>query len=407
MFKNLSRNAKACLLYEPLFLLPYTLYITYASVFMLALGVSEKGIGWITTLGLVLQIFTSLISGYLTDRLGRRYALLYTDLISFSISILFLIFVQNIWFFIIAAALNSLNRIANTAWYCLLVEDSEPKDRHNIFNILQLVGVMGGLFAPIGGWMVSEWTLIPAVRIMYGIAFISMTLMFVGRHFSTYDTEISQRKKTDYETMHWSTLLKEYNSVLRIIFTNKPLLLIFCVYIMFQFQMTIKNTFFSVYLVQFLHFRDSFIAVFPAVTSVAMLILMMLVSPRLKPERLRLYMIVGFIVSAAAIILQILLHEGQYVWMIMSAVLSAVGTILTYPYLEAAIANTIDDDKRAGMLSILSVLTLVFISPAGVIGGWSYSIDPRLPFILIIGTFLFSAVMMFFYKTKETEIEVL
>jgi hypothetical protein len=60
-----------------------------------------------------------------------------------------------------------------------------------------------------------------------------------------------------------------------------------------------------------------------------------------------------------------------------------------------------DDDKRAGMLSVLSVLILVFISPAGAIGGWSYTIDPRLPFILIIAAFILSAVLMYIYKAKK------
>jgi DHA1 family tetracycline resistance protein-like MFS transporter len=401
LFKNISGNAKACLLYEPLFLLPYTLYVTYASVFMIALGVSEKGIGWITSLGLIMQIFTSMISGYLTDRMGRKRALLVFDLLSISVGMLFLIFAQNIWFFVIAAILNSLNRIANTAWYCLLIEDSEPSKRHHIFNMLQLVGVIGGLFAPIGGWMVSEWTLIPAVRIMYVIAGVSMTLMFIGRNYATYETEIGKRKRAESKTMDWSAMIKEYTAVLRVIFVNRSLLLIFCVYIMFQFQLTIKNTFLSIYLVKVLHFRDAFIAIFPAVTSAAMLLLMMFVVPKLNHERLNLYMICGFLISAAAIVLQILLHEGQFVLMVLSAVLSAVGTILTYPYLEAAVANTMDDDKRAGMLSILSVLILIFISPAGAIGGWSYSIDPRLPFILIVAAFILSSVFMYFYKAKK------
>jgi MFS transporter, DHA1 family, tetracycline resistance protein len=123
--------------------------------------------------------------------------------------------------------------------------------------------------------------------------------------------------------------------------------------------------------------------------------------PKLNHDRLNQYMVAGFLISAAAIVLQIILHEGQFVLMIVSAVLSAVGTILTYPYLEAAVANTMDDDKRAGMLSVLSVLILIFISPAGAIGGWSYTIDPRLPFILIIAAFILSAVLMYFYKAKK------
>lgn len=67
------------------------------------------------------------------------------------------------------------------------------------------------------------------------------------------------------------------------------------------------------------------------------------------------------------------------------------------PELGLTVQNAIDDDKRASIFSILSVLILIFISPAGLIGGWTYSIDPRLPFILIIAAFIWSAVLMLLY----------
>lgn len=44
------------------------------------------------------------------------------------------------------------------------------------------------------------------MRIMYIVAFISMILMFVGRHYATYGTEISLRKRKDYRKMDWSAM---------------------------------------------------------------------------------------------------------------------------------------------------------------------------------------------------------
>ena len=127
MFRKITGNARACMIVEPLFIIPYSLFVTYASVYMLALGVNETQIGFIASLGLLVQIFTSLVSGFLTDRLGRRKALLIFDLISWPLAVLIWAISQNIWFFIFAMIFNGFQKIPHTAWICLLVEDTEPK----------------------------------------------------------------------------------------------------------------------------------------------------------------------------------------------------------------------------------------------------------------------------------------
>jgi hypothetical protein len=85
--------------------------------------------------------------------------------------------------------------------------------------------------------------------------------------------------------------------------------------------------------------------------------------------------------------------------------LSAAGSIIASPYLEAIVQNTIDDDQRAKMFSILQVLVLLFISPSGLIGGWAYSINPKLPFILIILSFAIGIALMVGLMIKEAKIQ--
>jgi len=85
--------------------------------------------------------------------------------------------------------------------------------------------------------------------------------------------------------------------------------------------------------------------------------------------------------------------------------LSAAGSIIASPYLEAIVQNTIDDDQRAKMFSILQVLILLFISPSGLIGGWAYTINPRLPFILIILSFAAGIALIIALVHKEAKIQ--
>ncbi len=404
MFKRIQGNARGCVVYEPLFIIPYSMFMTYASVYMLKLGLSETQIGFIASLGLVLQIFTSFISGDLTDRMGRRKALLVFDLVSWSAATLIWAVSQNFWYFLVAAVLNSFQKVPNTAWYCLLLEDTDPKDRSIVFTALQVIAVVGGLFAPLGGLLVSHFSLVPAMRIMYFIAFASMTLMFIARNYATHETEIGIRKQKESSGMKWTETFAQYVDAVKSIAANRPLLIIFGVYILFNFQMTLQNTYLSIYLVEALRFDDALIALFPAVSSAAMLLLMVFVIPRFRQHRTHPYMIWGFSLSVVSKLILIAAAPGSVVLVTISTMLAAAGSIVASPYLEAAVANSIDDEQRAKMFSLLSVLVLVFISPSGIIGGWTYTIDPRLPFVLIIAAFLLSILLMIsFARTGEKQ----
>lgn len=401
MFKGIQGNARGCLLYEPLFILPYSMITTYVSVYMYELGVNEWQIGFITSLGLILQIFTSFISGYLTDRLGRRKALLYYDLLSWSIPTLIWAVSQNFWYFLIAAVFNSFLRVPNTAWYCLLVEDTEPKDRSIVFRILQIIGVIGGLFAPLAGLLVHHVTLVPAVRVLYVIFCVSVTVMFIARNYATHETEIGLRKMQENTTVRLRDSLSEYFDVMKTVLSNRTLMTVFGVYICFNFQITLQNTYLSLYLVEALKISDALIGIFPAISSAAMLALIFLIIPRFQEKKARQYMIVGFALAIASKCLLIAALPGQMLPVILSTMLAASGSIIASPYLEAVVANVIDDEHRAKMFSILQVLVLLFISPSGLIGGWSYALDSRLPFILMILAFAVSIALIISLIRKE------
>lgn len=403
MFKRIQGNARGCLIYEPMFILPYSMLSMYASVYMYQLGVNERQIGLIASVGLVLQIFTSFISGYLTDRMGRKRALLYYDLLGWSLAALIWAASQNFWYFLIAAVFNSFLRVPNTAWYCLLVEDTKPEDRSIVFRVLQLIGIIGGLFAPLGGLLVRHFTLVPAMRIMYVIFGISVTIMFIARNFSTHETEIGIRKRKESKNIKLRDNLQEYILAIKAILTNRLLLIVFGIYIFFNFQMTLQNTYLSIYLVEALKIDDALIGIFPAVSSIAMLGLMFLVIPRFKESKASRYIIWGFSLAIVSKGILVSVAPGQIAPVIISTMLAAAGSIIASPYLEALVANSIDDEQRAKMFSILQVLVLLVISPSGLIGGWAYTIDSRLPFILMMATLAASIILVLMFILRQAK----
>ena len=127
-------NARAMLLTELLFGILYNLYSTYVSVYMIALGCSYRQIGIITSVGLACQLFFSLISGYVTDKIGRKRSTLIFDLIGWSIPALISAAARNFFYFFGAAIVNSIFRIEFTSFDCLLVEDTPRKQRVHVYT---------------------------------------------------------------------------------------------------------------------------------------------------------------------------------------------------------------------------------------------------------------------------------
>jgi len=400
---RLKGNARGCLAYEPLFLIPYSMFMTYSTIYMYRLGLNETQIGWITSLGLAVQVLASLISGYLTDRLGRRRALLLFDLLSWTLGTLLWAASGHVWMFALAAFVNGFQRIPHIAFTCLLIEDTPPRERAHVFTVLQFIGVVGGLFAPLGGLLVDRYGVIAGERIMFVLACICMTTQFIGRHYSTHETEIGLRRMRETKGESLWKGLAGYGAVTREIAGNRPLLLIFAVYILFNFQMTLKTTFFSLYAVEQLQVGSGLVSVFPAATSVIMLLTMVLVMPRIGGGGAQRAMQLGFLISALSSVLLVIPGAGGWLPLSLSTILGAAGLMLSSPYLEAAVQNAIDDDRRAGVFAMLSVIILVVITPSGIIGGWAYAWDPRVPFVLIALSFAASMALLATYARRARQ----
>ena len=70
--KNLRGNVRGCVYTEPLWGIPFNLYLPYVSVYMLTFGLTDSQIGLITSVGLLFEVFWAMLSGAITDKLGRK-----------------------------------------------------------------------------------------------------------------------------------------------------------------------------------------------------------------------------------------------------------------------------------------------------------------------------------------------
>jgi MFS family permease len=403
ILKSFKGNARGCLVVEPLWGIPYNLFIPYAAVYMLELGCTDEHIGIITSVGLFFQVFFSFISGYITDRLGRKRTTLIFDCIGWSLAVLIWAFAQNFYYFLVASIVNSFFRIVHTSWTCLLVEDTSPEERVHVYTWIQVAGLLAGFFAPIAGWLVKRYGVVPAMRGLYLFAFVSMTSMFFIRNRITHETQMGLIKMQTTKGFNVIEVLDEYRKICMQLLKSPHTMLAFALMLFNNVQITLRNTFSAILYTKGLGLSEETIGMFAATTSAIMLFIYLFVMPTLGKLKVTRPLFWGFVLSIISNGIFVLSPPGKLYLSVLAIVIGATGMALIYPFVESLVANSINDEDRAKVMSILYVLVLGLTTPFGYIGGLLSSVSPKLPFVLIMVTFGISVMLLFILENIERQ----
>jgi MFS family permease len=384
--RELKGNPRVTVLTEPMFGIPYNLFSPFLSVYMLALGVTDQGIGTIASLGLVFQIFSALLSGVIVDKFGRRLTLFINDLLSWSVPCLIWAVAQDMRFFLAAAAMNGLFRISHTAWTCLMVEDAEEHHLVHIWTWITLFGIGSAFFTPLGGWFVARFGLVPAIRGLLVFGFFMISAKAVVLYILSRET--ARGRQRIEETRHRSlvSLLSEYRSVFGQLLHSKPILAALSLMVITSICSIVSASFWGVLFTSKLGFAESEIAIYVALRSIMMSLCFFLIGPRLTNLlHFRLPLWVGlsaFFVSQA---LLVLMPAHAVPLLVISVVLEGMAYALISPMTESLLAVALDSHERARISAMVYVAMIVLTAPFGWIAGQLSAIDRSLPFALNLG----------------------
>ena len=398
---DLKGNQRACVYTEPLFGIPSNLYAPYASVYMLALGVTDRQIGIIASRSMAFQMVFVLLGGMITDKLGRKRATFIFDTISWSIPCLIWASARNFSYFAVAAIINSGWRIPSTSWTCLMVEDCDQSKLVHIFTWIYISGLVSVFFAPIAGFFVTRFKLVPTVRSLYLLAFVMMTAKFIILDKNV--TETTQGRIRMEETTHESmfTMLGQYRGVFRqVLNTPKTMLTLGVMTVMNIFNM-VNVAFWTALVTEKLRIPARDLGIFPAIRSLIMLFLYFTVIPRLNPSRFKRPMLTGFITFIAAELLLIISPAPGYFHIVLSIVLEAFSMAMINPMVDSLSVINVNPDERARIMSLLYAIVILISSPFGWFAGSLSQRDKTLPFYLNIILFIIGIVFIFLADTAS------
>lgn len=393
--RELKGNPRVAVLTEMMFGIPYNLFAPFFSVYMLALGVTDQQIGTIASLGLVVQVFSALLSGVIVDKYGRRLTLFISDILSWSIPCLIWAVAQDVRYFIAAALLSSLWRISHTAWTCLMVEDAEERHLVHIWTWVMLFAVCSAFFAPLGGWLVGRVGLIPAVRGLFVFGFILLTAKFVVLYVYSHETERGKQRMAETRSRSLFSLLKEYRSVFGVLLRSRTILAALSLMVITSIYSTVNGSFWGVLFTTKLGFTEAEISTYVALRSIIMTICFFLLGSRLTDlTRFRLPLWLGFAAYFFSQLLLVSMPPRAVLLLVVSVALEAVAFSLVIPMTESLLALTLESEERARISALVYVSLIVMISPFGWIAGQLSAIDRALPFTLNMGLFALGFVLV-------------
>jgi MFS family permease len=393
--KDLKGNARGCVYTEPLWGVPFNLYIPYVSVYMLAFGLTDAQIGLIISIGLVFQFLFSLLSGAITDKLGRKRTTLIFDILSWSIPSLIFAFAHNFYYFLAGALVNSIWRVTMNSWSCLLVEDTEPKQLLDIYTWIYISQLLVGFVAPLAGLFIKAYTLIPTMRALYIFAFFMFTTKFVVMNAMVTETRHGRIRMEETKHQSLFLLLGEYRDVFKQILRAPQTLYTIGIMLALSACQTVNGTFWSILVTKKLMIPAQGLSIYPFFRSAVMLLFYFFVMPKIKEINFRNPMLIGAAGFVISQVMLITMPQQSYVLLGISTLMDAVSLSTVSILIDRMVALTVEAKERARILAIIYVAVLSFTSPFGWIAGLLSEVNRNLPFMLNIIMITFGGILVY------------
>ncbi|MGV8846349.1 MFS transporter [Tessaracoccus sp.] len=387
---GLRGNGRASVYTEPLWGLSMMLVLPYASVFMLVLGVHDAQIGLLATISMLSQVVFGLLSGVITDKLGRRVTTAVFDIIAWAIPCLIWAFAQNFWWFLAASVVNGAWQVTQNSWDCLLVEDINRAEIPKVYSLVKVAAEFSALFAPIAAVLVSSLGLELAVRILYLNAFVIMLCkIWLLYHYTTETATGRIRLQETRGVSIWRSLA-EYRGVLGLIVRSRGTLFALAIAALVGAVALVNGTFWQVVISQRLGVPDALLPFFPMVRSLLSVLFFFTLIPLLTHTRhLKAPTLIGFGVYLAGQLLLVGIPSpggpavaGTYALLAVCLMLDAFGAGILFMLAESLVALHVDRAERSRVMAIQRTCVMLVTAPFGWISGWLSGMDRTWPFLL-------------------------
>ena len=294
---------------------------------------------------------------------------------------------QNVWWFVVAGMFNATLQVTENSWTCLLIEDAGKSQIINIYTGVYVAGQLAVFFAPISGLLVNSLTLVPAVRILYLFACISMSAKMIILYKYCDETKIGITRLRETAGQSIFKILSGYGAIAKKVLGSAQMRTALALNALFTITSTIMMNFFGLYATQNLMISEFFLSIFPIIRSAILLCFFFFLQSAVSKRGYKIPMITGIALYLLShvVLLSTPASAGSgmaVVFAISYTVLEACAHGLVMPRKDSIVALFIEEDERARINSVMTMAVLAINIPFGYLSGYLSDMDRRLPFIL-------------------------
>ncbi len=375
-------NQRVAIFTEPLYGIPFNLYMPFVSIYMASLGLSPVQIGFVAMLTMFSQMVSSLFGGVLADKMGRRKSLFVFDIFAWVIPYFLWATAQGFPAFVVAALLNGMWRISNVSFSLLIVEDADMKRLSHMYGLMNLATLLAGFVSPLAYIFVQKYSLVPTMRTMYFVAMVLMIIKNLVLYLGTYDTDVAKRRMEASKGKGViSSLLNSKKLLLDLLTTPRTLLAIglMSCYLIIK---TVNDSFWPLFVTDYVKIADENLSIFNTVRLIVMLLSTIFIFPNISLSKFKSPLFVSFFAYVAVNIMYSLLKTGSFLGLTIGTFVEALALSIIIPMTNSILTATIEQEERARQLSFAFMVSLLVSAPFSLIGGWLSKISRILPLFL-------------------------
>lgn len=395
LLKDIPKNARYALMVQPMWTVWGSTVLFYSPLYMKEIGLTEIQIGIISTVNIFVSFIFYILAGPVTNRLGRKKTTFVFDTVAWVIPMFMWAVAKDFWCFLIPSIINASSKVVFISWNCLITEDTEKSKRAKVFGVTYIINISSGVTTIIAGLIMNKLGFVITLRWIYLIGMISMAAMFYIRNSLVVETKIGMELMKKHSGLPVLQIIKRYNSTIINIFRNRSIVLIIIIYVFTSFVLSINNTVQIIFIKDFLKFNEVEVSLIPCINALICILIFGLIMPRIKgkaEERILFYSLAVMVLGS---FMFLFIPKSRLSFMLLSNAILAAGNFSMQTYRDSVVMNTSESDKKAEVFSAVQTLAAFSSIPSGFLAGYTYSINPYIPFILVVILLCISMIVSF------------
>jgi MFS family permease len=397
-------NERACLITEPLWGIPYNLFAPFVSVYMAALGMTPLMIGLTATVFFASQMIWALLGGILTDKMGRRLCTLVFDFLCWSVPAFLWMLAKNEYWFLAAALFNGMIRVTENSWTLLFVEEAPESKLVHLYSLANIAGLIAGFVAPVSYFFVDKYSVVPTMRVLYGITFVLMTLKFILLYFMTHETAVGKRRQEEFQNHSMLHHLLDSRHVLAKMLKTRRVMYTVALLACYSAIRSVVDNFWPLLITEKLGIADKNLSMFAMLRSLVFVFGYFLFTGKLDVRKFKKPLLIAFSCFGVVQCMLIFLNTGSFVLLGLGVLVEALSLSVLSPLTSSLQMLSMDREERARMNGLFLAMCLLITSPVGALAGALAQINRSLPFVLTLvlcGLALFLSLKVWQIKKEE------